>query len=143
MQEVVRINAVLSVPMSEVSFHFSRSGGPGGQHVNRTESRVELRFNVALSPSLSDDQRARLVNKLANQIDGDGVLHLFADTYRSQFQNRQAAIRRFQQLLKKALRPEKTRRPTKPTKAAKERRLQQKKHQGQKKRLRKKPRLDD
>lgn len=120
------ITAALSIPLDELSFRFSRAGGPGGQSVNRSESRVELTFDVAGSPSLSDWQRERIVERLAGQIDSNGILHLFSSSERSQLRNRQDVVERFQALLKDALRPRRRRRPTRPTAASRERRLQQK-----------------
>lgn len=129
----------MSIPLSEISFHFSRSSGPGGQHVNRTESRVELRFDVAQSASLNARQKQTLLRKLKTYLDNDGVIHLFVDTHRSQFQNKQEALDKFQSLLTQALKPEKKRRPTKPTRSSQEKRLQKKKERSQKKAQRKKP----
>ena len=120
------ITAALSIPLDELSFRFSRAGGPGGQSVNRSESRVELTFDVAGSPSLSDWQRERIVERLVGQIDSNGILHLFSSSERSQLRNRQDVVERFQALLKDALRPRRRRRPTRPTAASRERRLQQK-----------------
>jgi ribosome-associated protein len=117
------ISAALSVPLRELHFRFSRSGGPGGQYVNRTETRVELLFDVAHSPSLSEGQRARLLGRLGGQLDREGVLHIVASARRSQLQNRGDAIARFQALLQSALRPHKRRVPTRPTPASHERRL--------------------
>lgn len=107
--------------------------------MNRTESRVELRFDVAQSPSLNARQKQTLLRKLKTYLDNDSVIHLFVDTHRSQFQNRQEALDKFQSLLNQALKPEKKRRPTKPTKASQEKRLQKKKERSQKKAQRKKP----
>ncbi len=78
----------LRLPLGELRFRFSRSSGPGGQHVNRSETRVELLFDVLNSPSLTDHQRTRILNRLAGQIDGEGVLHIFSSTTRSQAENR-------------------------------------------------------
>jgi len=125
------------IPAAEVTYRFARSRGPGGQHVNKVETAVELQFDVARSPSLTDDQRRRVLGKLKNQIDADGVLHLVSQSERSQLRNREAVTARFQQLLAQALRVPKKRRPTKPTAAAKEQRLVGKKRRGQTKQLRK------
>jgi len=136
---LLNINANLNIPLGEFSFHFSRSSGPGGQHVNRTESRVELRFDVNESPSLNARQKQTLLQKLKTYLDNDGVVHLFVDTHRSQFQNKQVSLERFQSLLQEALKPEKKRTPTKPSRSSKEKRLKQKKERSRKKEQRKKP----
>ncbi len=109
--------------MRELHFRYSRSGGPGGQHVNRTETRVELLFDVAHSPSLSEGQRARLLEHLSGRLDRDGLLHIVSSTTRSQAENRADAIARFQALVHSALRPRKKRLATGPTVAGRERRL--------------------
>ena len=132
----VRITSALTIPDSELEFRTSRSSGPGGQHVNKTDSRVELLFDVLASPSLSESQKARIQKGLRNRIDSDGVLHIFVQEHRSQSRNRDEAVERFQELLANALKPRKKRRPTRPTKASKERRLQQKRQQSEKKKRR-------
>ncbi len=139
MSETIKVSPGLVIPLEEISFRTSRSGGPGGQHVNRTESKVELCFDVAHSPSLNGAQRQRILKKLSTFLDQEGVLHLTAQIHRSQFQNKQVALRRFRKLLQEAFRPEKKRRPTKPSKASVERRLKSKRRQSEKKRMRKKP----
>lgn len=116
----------LSIPTSEIRYRTSRSRGPGGQHVNRTESQVELLWDVRNSPSLSKTQRHRIEQRLANRIDKDGVLHLSSGERRSQLQNKIAVTERFVKLLREALRPPKKRIPTRPSDSAKEKRLQEK-----------------
>lgn len=135
----LKITSSLSIPMEELSFHFSRAGGPGGQHVNTSETRVELRFDVRSSPSLSEWQRQRILEHLKSYIDFEGVLHLFAASRRSQLQNRQEAIERFRGLLVQALRPRRPRRPTLPDARARERRLEAKRRRSEIKRLRRLP----
>jgi ribosome-associated protein len=135
----VPIHSRLTIPESELQFRASRSGGPGGQHVNTSSTKVELLWDVARSPSLSEPQRARLLKRLANRIDGDGVLHLTEGGSRSQHRNREAVTERFARLVRKALRRRKRRIPTKPTKASKQRRLESKKKRSRKKKLRKPP----
>lgn len=125
------ISANLSIPLAELRFRYSRSGGPGGQYVNRTETRVELLFDLAHSPSLSDGQRGRLLERLAGRLDGDGWLHVVSSTTRSQLENRADAIGRFQALLQAALRPRKRRVATQPTVGSRERRLGGKRHRSQ------------
>ena len=130
------INQHLAIPLSELSFRFARSSGPGGQHVQRTESKVELLFDVANSPSLTDEQRALIGSRLTGRIDSDGVLHLTSQAGRSQHENRVDVVDRFVRLLAAALKPRKQRRATRPSAAARERRLESKKRQSRKKSLR-------
>lgn len=124
------------IPRAELRFRTSRSGGPGGQHVNKVETRVELLFDLANTTSLTDEQRARAMTALRSRLDEDGMLHIVADAHRSQYRNREEAIARFVTLLQHALRPRKVRRPTKIPRAARESRLQQKKRRAETKRLR-------
>jgi ribosome-associated protein len=133
---IVRINRSLSIPMSEIVFRFSRSGGPGGQNVNKTETKTELRFNVVDSPSLSEDQRTRISKNLVSKISADGILQIIVQDSRSQSQNRETALHRFRELLRGALINPKKRKTTSPTAASQERRLREKKTRGQIKRLR-------
>lgn len=130
------INEQVSIPLAELSFRFSRSSGPGGQHLQKSSTRVELLFDVARSPSLSDEQRARLLKRLAPYMDAEGVLHLIARSERSQWRNRQEALARLQMLMQQALRHRKGRQPTRPTAASRERRLRQKRLRSRVKRLR-------
>jgi ribosome-associated protein len=140
---MIQITNTLSIPLSELSFRFSRSSGPGGQHVNKSETRVELLFDVANSPSLTDAQRERVMRRLSNRIDGAGVLHVTSQATRSQKQNRDLVILRFTRLMQKALRPRKKRRPTRPSRAAKERRLREKKRRSEIKKYRRTPRSEE
>ena len=132
----VVINSQLIIPGVELLYRTTRSSGPGGQHVNKTETQVELWFDVAHSPSLNEAQRQRILSKLNNLIDQDGVLHLTAQSERSQLRNREVVTTRFQEVLAAALRVPKKRRPTKPTAASRTRRLESKKRRGQIKQLR-------
>jgi ribosome-associated protein len=129
----IAIDEGLSIPESELSFTFSTSGGPGGQHANRSATRAILSFDVLGSPSLSDVHRARLLARLGNRISREGILQVSAGESRSQHQNRQEAIARFQSLLERALRPQKKRRPTRPSRAAQERRQEAKRQRGERK----------
>ena len=131
------VNSHLRLPLAELRYRFVRSSGPGGQHVNKAETQVELTFDVAHSPSLSDVQRQLIMSKLKNLIDAEGVLHLTAQSERSQLRNREAVTERFRALLAAALHVPKTRRPTQPSAAAKERRIEGKKQRGKIKQLRK------
>jgi len=120
----------------ELRFRFSRSGGPGGQNVNKLETRVELLFDVMNSPGLSDAQKRRIVTSLKNKIDSDGILRIVSNESRSQFTNREAAVERFIGILTKALEKKKKRVKTRVPKGAKERRLEGKKKRGKVKKLR-------
>jgi len=117
----------------ELSFSFSRSSGPGGQHVNKVNTKVELRFNVHSSTILDDRQKEILQEKLVNQISQDGELIIVAQATRSQLQNKQDAIEKFYALVNRALTPQKKRKATRITKAAKEKRLKDKKELSEKK----------
>jgi ribosome-associated protein len=124
------------IPERELGWRFSRSGGPGGQGVNTTDSRVELIFDVAASTALTEDQRARVLQRLSNRL-VDGVLTVAASEYRSQLRNRDAARARLDAMLRAALAPDlPTRRPTRPSRAARERRLADKRRRMLIKRLR-------
>jgi ribosome-associated protein len=135
-ESTVRITETVSIPMSELSFRFARSSGPGGQHVNRSATQVELLFDVANSPSLNETQRRRVLRKLKSRIDKEGVLHLVSQETRSQLRNREEVVERFQELMREALRIAKRRLPTRPTRAARERRLATKRRRSETKRRR-------
>ena len=137
MRETVHINQNLEIPPRELRFKFARSGGKGGQNVNKVETKVELLFDVVNSPSLSDHQRNIIRKNLKSQIDSDGVLHLVSQESRSQWKNREDAVRKFIELLQKALKPKKKRIKTKITLGGKEKRLTLKKHRGEIKKMRK------
>jgi ribosome-associated protein len=129
----------LVIPEDELVWRFSRSSGPGGQSVNTTDSRVELSFDVARSPSLPPGLRDRAMSRMASRL-VDGVLTVAASEHRSQHRNRQAARARLVDVLTEALRPPSpTRRATKPTRGSRERRLAGKKRRGQVKALRRTP----
>ena len=127
------INEELSIPLSELAFRFTTSGGPGGQHANRSATRAVLSFDVANSPSLTEEQRERLLEKLASRLDKQGVLQIAAQDTRSQHQNREAAAGRLQFILSEALKEEKPRRKTRKPQAVDEQRLEEKRQQSQKK----------
>jgi ribosome-associated protein len=135
-EKVLHITHNLTIPLSEFRFRFARSSGPGGQHVNRSATRVELLFDVAGSPSLTEAQRERALEALAPYIDSGGVLHLISQTFRSQFRNREEVVERFRTLMRKAMRVPKRRRPTRPSGAAQERRLASKRRRSAIKRQR-------
>jgi ribosome-associated protein len=121
---------------NELAFKTSRSGGPGGQNVNKLNTRVLVLFNVAESPSLSDEQKQRVLRKLATRIDKNGFLHVVSQKHRSQEANRQAAVERLEELLREALKPEVVRKKTKTPAGVRERRLKEKKRRGEIKRNR-------
>ena len=117
----------------EFVFSASRSGGPGGQNVNKVNTKVELRFHVASSALLSEHEKLAISHKLANRINDAGELLIVSQETRSQGQNKEEVVEKFYQLLEHALRPVKKRRPTKPSRGAKERRLAAKRSLSQKK----------
>lgn len=114
------------IPRAELQFRTSRGSGPGGQHVNKVETRVELLFDLANSPVLTEDVRERLRVALQPWLDSAGIVHIVSDRSRSQYRNREDTILRFVALLQHALRPQKPRRPTRKPRAANERRLAEK-----------------
>jgi ribosome-associated protein len=130
---ILRVTRSCAIPLSELEWRFTASGGPGGQHANRSNTRAEVRFDVAASPSLSDVHRERLVQRLGP------VVRVVADDERSQLRNRDLAIERLRGRLAEALRVERTRRPTAPTRASQQRRLESKKRRSDVKRLRRPP----
>jgi ribosome-associated protein len=140
---VVRITSSVAIPLAELSFRASRSGGPGGQHVNTSSTRIELWWDAALSPSLSGAQRAQVSARLATRLTAEGQLRIVASATRSQKQNRELAIERFQELLARALVVPKRRKATRPSRAAKERRLTEKKQRGRRKQERRPPRGEE
>ncbi len=123
----------------EFRFQTSRSSGPGGQHLNKTESRVELFFNIESSTLLTNDERERLQRKLKKRINADGELIITSESTRSQIRNKEDCIKKFYELIQKALAVEKRRVPTRPTLAARKKRLEAKRLQSEKKQFRKKP----
>ena len=143
MAEVVRITPEVAVPVAELEFRASRASGPGGQGVNTTDSRVELRFDVAGSPSLSDEAKELALRRLGPRVDSGGVLRVVAQAQRSQLANRRAAMERFAELLAAALATPRARRPTRPTRASTARRVESKRRRSATTRLRDRPRRPD
>lgn len=133
----IQVNGKLTLPVNELVFTFSRSGGAGGQNVNKVNTKVTLRFDVAGSPSLSYHQKSLILERLANRMTGEGVLVISSSEHRTQKANRDAAVARLSLLLRHALMERKKRRPTKPTRASKERRLTTKHKRSQVKQQRK------
>ena len=123
----IRINDGVAIPEDEIEFKASRSGGPGGQNVNKVSSRVTLSFDLARSPSLSEDEKSRVRRKLSTRINKEGVLHVVSQRTRSQELNRTDAVQRFAELLANALHVERPRIKTRMPRVVKERRLDEKK----------------
>ncbi len=136
MIDPLEINSHLHIPLSELRFQFSRSGGKGGQNVNKVETKVELLFDLRRSPSVSEHQREILLGHLSSRLDGEGVLHIISQESRSQWTNREHAVTKFVELLRHALRPVKKRLKTKISKGAKQKGLDQKRKRGEIKRMR-------
>ena len=133
----LRVTRSVVIPDREIKWRFSRSGGPGGQNVNRRETQVELIFDVAGSPSLGPRQRARAMERLASRLDASGKLHIVASEARMQGQNREIALDRFRRVMAGALAPDPPkRRPTRPGRKATERRLESKRRRAVQKRER-------
>lgn len=128
---MLTISRTLFLPESELVERFLRADGPGGQHVNRTESAVELRFDVASSPSLPDEIRARLLERRDRRLTADGVLVIQGRRFREQVRNRDDVRERLVELIRGALVPPKKRLATRPSRASKERRLVGKQQRGQ------------
>jgi ribosome-associated protein len=129
-REVLRVTPTCVLRMEELDWRFSASGGPGGQHVNTANTRAEVRFDIAASPSLGPRQRARLLERLGPEV------RVVASDERSQLRNRELALERLRSRLAEALRVETPRRPTKPTTASRERRLEEKRRHSETKRRR-------
>jgi ribosome-associated protein len=132
----IRINHRITLDESELQEEFMRASGPGGQHVNRTESAVQLRFDARNSPNLPDEVRERLMRLAGSRMTQDGVLVIAADRYRSQRRNRDDALERLIDLIQEAAVPPRPRRPTKPTYGSKQRRLEGKAKRSEVKKMR-------
>jgi ribosome-associated protein len=133
---MIRISGDLEIDEAQFIFRASRSSGPGGQHVNKTSTRITLFFDVVNSPSLSDQQKHRILTVLAGRIDKNGVLSITSQASRSQFANKAAVTQRFIELLAAALRPARKRKKTAIPRAAREKRLESKRRRSQIKHLR-------
>jgi ribosome-associated protein len=141
-ENLLQVNDTLFIPRSELDVRVSRASGAGGQHVNKTSSRVEIFWNIPGSRALSEEQRSRLMEKLASKLTTEGSIRVVASDMRSQSRNRDLAEERLADLVRRALIIPKKRRATKPTRAAKEARLESKKRHSTKKRDRRTTSLD-
>jgi len=139
----VEITPSLVLPLSELDYRATRSGGPGGQHVNTSSTRIEVWWDIGASPTLTDLQRARLVGRLGNRLDGEGRLRIVASEFRSQLRNREAATERLREVIAAALAVAKPRKRTKPSRAVKAARLEAKRRRSAIKRERRAPRHED
>ncbi len=128
---VLEVNPDLSIPLSELEYRATRSGGPGGQHVNTSATRIEVVWDVAASQALSDEQRARLLARLSSRLDSEGKLRLVASDRRSQLQNRESATERLRDIVARALVVPKKRRKSAVPRAEKKRRLEAKRRRAE------------
>ena len=132
-----------AIPEEELTFTTGPSSGPGGQNVNKVETRVTVAFDVANSPTLTEEQRQRIAERLGSRLTRRGVLRVTSQRHRSQAANRKAAVERFAELLADALSEDPERRPTRVPKAARRRRLEAKRRQSRVKRERRSPPIED
>ena len=133
---MIYINETLVIPEGELTFTASGAGGPGGQHVNKTSTRITLWFDVQNSPSLTAEQKARIAENLHTRINKNGMLRVSAQRHRSQAANRQQTVEKFAELIGQALEEPAKRKKTRVPRRAKKRRLEEKKHRGRKKQFR-------
>ncbi len=139
---MIEITERITLAEDELQWEFVRASGPGGQHVNKAATAVQLRFDVAHSPSLPDDVRGRLVELAGQRLKAEGILVIDARRHRSQERNRQEALRRLVDLIRQAAQAPTVRRKTRPTRAAREKRLEKKRQHSETKRLRRPPRRE-
>jgi ribosome-associated protein len=140
---LLEITSDLLLPLAELDFRATRSGGPGGQHVNTSSTRIELWWDIRASPALTDEQRTRLLARLAARLDSEGRLRIVASESRSQLRNREAATARLREVVAAALAVAKPRKRTRPSRAAKAARVDAKRRRSATKRDRRTPRHDD
>jgi len=137
------VSAHLRIPAQEVELTYARSGGPGGQHVNKTSSKVLLRWNVNTSAAPREPDRVRLLERLASRLTQEGDLLVTSERHREQSRNVDDAVAKFIEVLRAALRRPRARRATKPTKASQRRRLEGKRRRSEAKRGRRRPTSED
>jgi ribosome-associated protein len=139
----LEITPELLLPLTELDYRATRSGGPGGQHVNTSSTRIEVWWDVGSSPALTEAQRAQLRARLSSRLDGEGRLRVVASEFRSQLRNREAATARLRDLVASALEVRKPRKRTKPSRGAKAARLEAKRRRSALKRDRRRPPHDE
>lgn len=143
MPDALEISPELRIPLSELDYRASRSGGPGGQHVNTSSTRIEVWWDVAQSPALTPEQRTQLLERLRHRLDSEGRLRLVSSASRSQLRNREDVTERLRELVAAALVLRKKRKPTRPSRAAKAARLEAKRKRAATKRQRRAPSSED
>lgn len=138
MNSTVLANEQINLLKKELNYKTSRSGGKGGQNVNKVETKVEITYNLYNSRVFSEEQKQKLSVKLKNKLNEEGELRIVSENFRTQLENKNGAVKKLISLLNQALKMDKKRKATKPTKAGKERRLDTKKRRGETKQLRRK-----
>ena len=140
---MVMINDALEIPKSEISYRYARSSGPGGQNVNKVATKVTLLFDVQASQILTDSQKARIEERLANRISSAGILHITSQRHRTRSANQREVKERFADLVNDALRERRQRRRTSIPSSAKRRRIESKRRRSKVKASRSRPSIDD
>jgi ribosome-associated protein len=140
---ILEISPTLRLPLAELEYRASRSGGPGGQHVNTSSTRIEVWWDIAASPALTEAQRQRLLSRLVSRLDGSGRLRLVSSGSRSQLRNREEVTERLREIVAGALVVPKTRKRTRPSRAAKAARLESKRRRSATKRDRRAPKGEE
>jgi ribosome-associated protein len=134
--DALKVNDLVSIPRSELDYRATRAGGPGGQHVNTSSTRIELLWNVRTTRALPEEERERVQQRLASRTDADGNVRVVSSESRSQLRNRESAEARLAEMLRRALIAPRKRIPTRPSRASREARLQDKRRRSEKKRMR-------